>query len=228
MAAVPGTVLTDVQLGQLPAAGMEVFEPADTTATGLVFHAAHSEMSIDTGGEAQCKLPRGTTEATLVDRYRWHRAHPREPLPDAWNGAVPVRPLDLAAGSALIFEEIKGPATGNPADARPDHRQAVRLTTVEGPEDGGWLVHVTWHPEDALSFDLCLSARTAAPGVPELKASVWHVATPSWWTTAAPSLTRPGTQSPWRPWPESAVATAAPSRKPPCPPALRPSWPSNP
>ncbi|ALO67442.1 hypothetical protein AS189_14285 [Arthrobacter alpinus] len=164
LAAVPGTVLTDVQLGQLPAAGMEVFEPADTTATGLVFHAAHSEMSIDTGGEAQCKLPRGTTEATLVDRYRWHRAHPREPLPDAWNGAVPVRPLDLAAGSALIFEEIKGPATGNPADARPDHRQAVRLTTVDSPEDGGWLVHVTWHPEDALSFDLWLSARTAAPG----------------------------------------------------------------
>lgn len=164
LTAAPGTVLTDVQLAQLPTAGMEAFEPADATATGLVFQAAHSEISIDTGGEAECRLPQGTTEATLVDRFRWHRAHPREPLPAAWNAAVPARPLDLAEASVLIFEEIKGPATGNPADARPDRRQAVRLTKVDNPEGGGWLVHVTWRPEDALTFDLYLSARTAAPG----------------------------------------------------------------
>ncbi|WP_104111524.1 putative baseplate assembly protein [Arthrobacter sp. N199823] len=163
LAATPGTVLEQDQLDQLPAAGMEVFEPADATATGLVFHAAQSEISIDTGGEPECRLSRGTTEATLVDRYRWRRAHPREPLPASWNGTVPAGPLELTAGSALILEEVKGPVTGNPADARPDHRQAVRLTSVDNPEDRGWLVRVTWHPVDALIFDLCLSTRTAAP-----------------------------------------------------------------
>lgn len=163
LTAAPGTVLTDVQLVQLPAAGMEVFEPADATATNLVFHAAHSEISIDSSGEPECRIPRGATEATLLDRFRWHRAHPRQPIPASWDGGVPARPLELAAGSVLILEEVKGPATGNPADARPGHRQAVRLTKVEDPDDGGWLVHVTWHPADALAFDLCLSTRTAAP-----------------------------------------------------------------
>ena len=35
---------------------------------------------------------------------------------------------NLAINDVLIFEEVIGPNTGNPADADPLHRQAVRLT----------------------------------------------------------------------------------------------------
>ena len=158
-----GTVLTDAALSQLPAGGYRVFEPAGPPAAELVFRAAASEMEIDTAGERECALPRGTTRATLVDKALWRRANPDSPPPARWGGAVPEQPLVLAAGDVLVFEEVRGPATGNPADADPRHRQAVRLTAVTPPDEGGWLVGVAWDDADALTFDLCLSARTPAP-----------------------------------------------------------------
>lgn len=163
LAAAPGTVLTDEALAQLPAGGYTVFEPADAAATGLVFRAAHSEIALDTGGEQECSLPRGATHATLVDKALWRRANTETPTPAPWGGAIPGQPLNLAVGDVLIFEEVRGPATGDPADADPNHRQAVRLTAVTPPADGGWLVDVEWDAADALAFPLCLSTRTPAP-----------------------------------------------------------------
>ncbi|WP_082369336.1 putative baseplate assembly protein [Arthrobacter sp. ERGS1:01] len=163
LSASPGTVLTDDLLAQLPAGGYTVFEPADPAATALVFRAAHSEIALDTGGEPRCALPRGSTQATLVDKALWRQANPEAPLPSRWGTEVPGQSLLLAAGDVLVFEEVRGPVTGDPADADPHHRQAVRLTAVTPPADGGWLVDVEWAAADALTFTLCLSTRTAAP-----------------------------------------------------------------
>lgn len=173
LAAAPGSVLSKEDLGQLPSGDYLVFEPVAAatdngpaaTGTTLQFYAAHSEMDFDTGGEQQCCLPRGSTAATLVDKARWRDAHPESEPPPAWRDGppIPAAALRLKAGDVLIFEEIRGPVTGNPADADPAHRQAVRLTRVTEPDSGGWLVGIEWEPADALAFPLCLSSRRPAP-----------------------------------------------------------------
>jgi len=78
----------------------------------------------------------------------------------------PPRVLSLEAGDILIFEEVIGPDTGNPADADPRHRHAVRLTAVTQNFDGLLgvpVLDVEWDAEDALPFSLCLSARLPSP-----------------------------------------------------------------
>jgi Baseplate J-like protein len=105
---------------------------------------AHNEMRFHTWGDDKCCLPRGAVRATLVndgDRLR-----------------------DLARGDVLIFEEVLGPTTGQPQDADPTHRHAVRLTKAEFTNDplfaeGGQplrVVEIEWAPADALPFPLCL------------------------------------------------------------------------
>ncbi len=81
-----------------------------------------------------------------------------------------VRALNLREGDVLIFEEVIGPKTGNPADADPRHRQAVRLTCVTLTVDklyhspyGQPLVEIEWAAEDALRFPLCISATAPPP-----------------------------------------------------------------
>ncbi len=159
-----GTVLTQDVPARLPDAGYTVFEPVDTAATGIVFQAACSEIEIDTADGDTCVLPAGTTGAVLVDKALWRAANPDAPLPAAWAANMPTQPLQLSVGDVLILEEVRGPATGDPADADPSHRQAVTLASVTPAPDGGWLVSVAWSLADALTFDLCLSSRTAAPG----------------------------------------------------------------
>lgn len=79
----------------------------------------------------------------------------------------PPRLLHLEPGDVLIFEEVIGPVTGNPADADPTRRHAVRLTSVTPAVDGllgnRQVLEITWAPEDALPFTLCLSSRLPAP-----------------------------------------------------------------
>ena len=84
-----------------------------------------------------------------------------------------VRALHLQPGDVLIFEEVIGPKTGNPADADTTHRQAVRLTRVtpavdplyhpSDPKFGQPIVEIEWAPEDALTFPLCISAQAPPP-----------------------------------------------------------------
>ena len=140
----------------------EVFEPL----ADAVLYRQHNEIKFYTWGDGRCCLPQGATRATLVD--------------DAANR------LRLRPGDVLIFEERVGPLTGQPADADPRHRQAVRLTRVQPAADqvvtqengvavevdrtpGPLLndpltdqpiVEITWAAEDALQFPLCLSAIT--------------------------------------------------------------------
>ncbi|WP_223248480.1 hypothetical protein, partial [Sulfurirhabdus autotrophica] len=173
--AASGRVVKAVDLEGVPTNWYEVFEPLVTDpATKYQFRAAHCNMHFYTWGDLQCCLAKGATQATLLDQVL-----PPDPVSDAGGGAnpegvlsqvavlpQPVRILDLHVGDVLIFEEILGPTTRNPADADFAHRHAVRLTKVTPSLDGllGRLVlEIEWDPEDALPFSLCLSARMPAP-----------------------------------------------------------------
>jgi hypothetical protein len=80
-------------------------------------------------------------------------------LPNGAISAVLAGDLpNLAVGDVLIFEEVRGAATGRHEDANPAHRHAVRLTRVE-PQPGGHggQTAIAWHAEDALPFSLILN-----------------------------------------------------------------------
>lgn len=166
----PGVVLDEAALDA------DVFEADPALIRARVFETTHplavrpefNSLSIHAWGNLECCLPRGATSLYL---YAQDPADPQQA----------IRP-DLHAGDYLIFEEIMGPETGLPADADPAHRQAVRLTQVEEADDGVYrdtllagalqvrgaadpvlpLLRVTWDRGEALSFPLCISARTRA------------------------------------------------------------------
>lgn len=136
-------------------AGVQVFEPI----APITLFADHNRFDFYTWGDQRCCLPKGATRATLAGHW-------------------PA----LAVGDVLIFEEVVGPVTGEPADADPTRRHAVRLTRVRahGPEADGdgnplpltdplpdadtgehtAITEIEWHADDALPFPLCISAIT--------------------------------------------------------------------
>ena len=141
----PGTIPPDRMLAAT-SAGAEAFE----TMHGATLYAAHNEIEFYTWGDRECCLPKGATGATLRGKLD-----------------------NLERGDLLVFEEVRGPRTRTPPDADPEHRHVVRLTRVASTEDelGGRLApqpgddpvdvtEIEWHPEDALPFPLCISART--------------------------------------------------------------------
>lgn len=109
--------------------------------------AAHNAMPFYTWGDRECCLPKGATRATLAGHYP-----------------------NLVAGSVLIFEEARGPLTGELADADRARRHALRLTAVRAfdtadgpltdPLTGQPVTAIEWTPEDALPFPFCLSGFT--------------------------------------------------------------------
>ncbi len=121
----------------------ETFE----TVEDITLYQAHNEIELYTWQEERCCLPAGATSATLM-------------------GDFP----HLSPGDVLVFEERIGPETGEPADANPTHRHAVRLTSVGSLRDPLILLkdgttpqpltELQWHGDDALPFALCISART--------------------------------------------------------------------
>jgi hypothetical protein len=165
-------VLTWDDLRETPAARYEVFEPLpEQPDADVSLRVAHNRIQLYTWGDAECCLPRGATSATLLDG----------PLPPPTSGEetgkeqtgneedgkdasqyepTPERALHLRPGDVLIFEEVIGPKTGDPDDADPAHRHAVRLTRVEelvDPLNGALLLEVGWAQADSLPFPLCLS-----------------------------------------------------------------------
>jgi hypothetical protein len=162
------TLLTWGDLAQVPATDYEVFRPLlPVGRTKIDIWPAHNEIHLYTWGERECCLAAGSTSATLLD--------PGTPASDAkeTNG----RALRLQPGDALIFEEVIGPGTGLPADADPSRRHAVRITSVTPGEDPVLLtknqptpyLDITWGPQDALPFPLCISAIGPAPTCPYLE-----------------------------------------------------------
>jgi hypothetical protein len=125
-----------------------VFElVADALPDGMRLWTSHGRIRFHTWGDRECCLPRGATRATL-----------RGPLPQ------------LVAGAVLILEEVLGPRTGRPDDAKPAHRAVVRLVSVVStmPDGSGAplvdpltnepIVEIRWHGDDALAFPLCISS----------------------------------------------------------------------
>ncbi len=125
------------------AAGAETFE----TVEPALLYASHERFDFWTWGDAGCCLPRGATSATLVGD------HP-----------------ELKAGDVLVLAEVAGPQTGNPDDADPAKRAAVRLTHVYASVDpsGGLfadpptnaavaVTELAWDKADALRLPLCVS-----------------------------------------------------------------------
>jgi hypothetical protein len=204
----PKYTLKSWDLDVVPASSYEVFEPLWWNGDKISVYRAHNEIHFYTWGNCQCCLPKGATSATLVDsapattRGGTTPSTPgtqpggtppsptsATPGPAGGDTAIapsygdgpsgPMRVLQLQAGDVLIFEEVIGPKTGNPADADPKHRQAVRLTKVTAAVDllyhpdrdhsefGQPVVEIEWAPEDALTFPLCISAQAPLhPPVP--------------------------------------------------------------
>jgi len=112
-----------------------------------------NEMHFYTWQDSDCCLAAGATEATLEGTLN-----------------------TLAPGAILIFEEVMGPNTGGKQDADPQHRWAVRLTGVRtqdylgrplidpllDPSKPKTVTQITWSPEDAPPFPMCISATTDA------------------------------------------------------------------
>jgi hypothetical protein len=175
-----GAALTATALQQIPTQQYEVFEPMTTESIQL--HTAHNQIHFYAWGERECCLPRGATSATLKDAYVEPPGQVESPeqsqSPSAQHTSTkptttpvqpsePERQLNLQVGDVLIFEEVIGPHTGNPADADPTHRHGVRLTKVTQGEDTLYdppipILEIEWTAEDALLFPLCISAITDA------------------------------------------------------------------
>ena len=165
-----GHVLKADDLLDIPPDQYEVFEPIVERDSFIYLYRANSEIHFYTWGDKECCLPRGATRATLMDVLENDQEQtslqseqsetPKKTKPR------PAGKLRLRAGDVLIFEEVKGPQTGNPADADPAHRQAVRLIKVEPGIDKLFdkpVVEIEWMAEDALQFPLCISSILPAP-----------------------------------------------------------------
>jgi len=160
-------ILTAADLENVPASAYDVFQPLWPSSGTFQIYQAHSEIHFYTWGDCQCCLAQGATEATLTDQWVTPSGSTSaQAAPDA--AVAKVRALHLNVGDVLIFEEVIGPKTGNPADADPTHRQAVRLTQVTQSTDPLYhdqpIVEIQWAPEDALTFPLCLSVQAPPPG----------------------------------------------------------------
>jgi predicted phage baseplate assembly protein len=183
-----GVLGTD-DLVEVPATDYEVFLPLGEP-EGRVFHVAHNRIAFYTWGDRECCLPRGATSATLADQWTGDAPPPEDesydggygktskyapPKPPSYDDGCPPdeepppprsRALHLQPGDVLIFEEVLGPITGEPADADPLHRHVVRLTRVEANVDPLYdqpVIDIEWAEEDALPFPLCISAIGRAP-----------------------------------------------------------------
>jgi hypothetical protein len=108
-----------------------------------------NRMRFYTWSDANCCLPKGATSAALYDNLN-----------------------TLQVGTYLVFEEVMGPDTGDPQDANPNNRWAVRLTGVRttdylgdplvDPLNNQGITEISWDAADALPFPLCISSTTDA------------------------------------------------------------------
>jgi Baseplate J-like protein len=115
----------------------------ETTEPVQSLYAAHNEIEFYTWSDDRCCLPKGATRATLAG------PHP-----------------NLKPGMVLVIEEVLGAQNGDPADADPTRRHAVRLKSVipAAPDDPPLtdpvtrdkITEIVWNDEDALPFPVCL------------------------------------------------------------------------
>jgi hypothetical protein len=134
------TRLSAADVGEALSQGALVFE----TLHALALYERRNAIPLYAWGDASCCLPAGATRATLVGD---------------------VDELALRAGDVLVLEEVRDPDSGNPEDADPTHRHAVRLAAdpVAGrdtaPDEPVDVVEIRWHDADALPAALRLQTR---------------------------------------------------------------------
>jgi hypothetical protein len=136
---------TDLSVQQLMQSGQPIFAGKQSTTLFL----EQNQMGIYTWSDANCCLPQGATQATLVNNLS-----------------------TLQPGDVLIFEEVLGPGTGHAGDANPANRCAAHLTSVSitdykgqplvDPLNGQPITNITWSPDDALPFPLCICSTSDA------------------------------------------------------------------
>jgi len=175
--------------------------PFDETAkTVIKLSSAHNVIHFYTWGALACCLPKGATGATL-----------RDALPD------------LKSGDVLVLVEALGPLTGEPGDADPAKRHAVRLTSVTISSDplGGRfntspsdvpvsITEITWSVEDALPFPLCVSARQGDGYIDDVSVALGNIVLVDQSVTIGPE-TLPNMARP-----NPAVTRVHPSSRDPC------------
>lgn len=141
------TTLSPEAFDAVAASGAVVFE---------TMHPAHinpalNELRFHAWGAEECVLPQGSTRATL-----------------RWPSGLDLR--ELAPGQALLLEESVSPTSGRPEDADRTRRHVVRLKRVGAlqtdalPSPTVTVRDVEWDAEDALPFDLTISARRTDDG----------------------------------------------------------------
>jgi hypothetical protein len=129
----------------------QVFE----TLSDAQMRRAHNAIPFHTWGEESFRIPQGATRATLKGQFP-----------------------NLQAGDWLMFEEVLGPRTGEPNDADPARRCAVRLISVTADSDpvGGAfetpptttalaVTEIEWARADALPFPFQVAAEVLSGGV---------------------------------------------------------------
>ncbi len=103
--------------------------------------AALGQMPLYAWSDKQSCLAPGATHATLTGAF-----------------------TDLVPGMVLVLAEVIGPVTADPADANPQNRQAVRLTSVAvttDPLNSQPVTEIDWADADGLTFPLCVSSEAA-------------------------------------------------------------------
>jgi hypothetical protein len=119
--------------------GAQVFESLGPV---IAIYQAHNQMAFYNWSSTECCLPAGATQGTLAGNYS-----------------------NLRAGDVLMLAEVRGPNTGNEEDADPRRRHPVRLVGIavgKDPLDGTDITDITWDPEDALPFPLCVAHSVGA------------------------------------------------------------------
>jgi hypothetical protein len=137
----PGLIASEESISKALTQKAQVFE----TLQAVTLHPGLNQIEFYTWQDEQCLLPQGSTRATLADPEQ-------------------ILPAHLKPGSVLVFEEVRGPATGDPREADIHHRHVVRLTQVQAMKDdlkGVQVMEVAWGAEDALPFDLMISVADA-------------------------------------------------------------------
>ncbi len=151
----PG-ILQPGDFAKAPAGSCTVFEPLWPAQSITLRAGPHGDPVLHLGRLRL--LPADRHHQRHPGRFRARRNHPH---PDPQSGAT-----------SLIFEEVIGPHTGNPADADPhpspggpaDRGHTPRSTRCSTPKRVACrCMCVTWCAEDALTFPLCLSAVMPAP-----------------------------------------------------------------
>lgn len=112
-----------------------------------------------------CESDDDSDVSAAKEKRRPHPEHHHAHVGENETLPIPAQDSDyelrLKPNDILIFEEVKGPTTGNEADADPRHRHAVRLTRAERAQDpltGKLIWEIEWAPQDALPFALCISS----------------------------------------------------------------------